>query len=351
MKILITAPNLNSETNVSGISTVVNNIIEYNLLHNYFHFELGKSDKNRSFYYQSFQIVFKIIYFPIFIKKNKIELIHQNVPFNLKGITREFIFNRIGKLLQIKIIIHIHGGELLFKKSSNFIIKYFIAKILSGSEKIIVLSELEKKSLELNYNFSDLIILPNAIVIQNQNLFKTFSKLPTLIFFGRIHESKGVIEIIEMCKRLKEVVKFKFLMFGNGPQKEFVIKKLTDILGDDFNYGGIITSKNKMDAISKADYFLLPSRYGEGLPMALLESMSLGLIPIVTNDGSMELLIHDGVNGFKVNKYDANDLFSKILKVINDQNLRFEISKNAISTVTKSHNIIDYIKSLNIIYS
>jgi len=350
MNILITAPNLDSQKNVSGISSVVNSIINQNVSHNYFHFELGRRDKFKAFYFGNFLLLNRMLYFPFFLKKNKIDLIHQNIPFDFKGILREFLINKISKFFKIKIIIHIHGGKFLFENSTNLLLRFCIKSVLNGSEKVIVLSELEKNILSINYSFNNSIVLPNSIKIQNQALAKTFSKVPVFLFLGRIHLSKGVFEIIEMFKKLNNDFEFKFLMFGDGPLKQQAINELELILGDRFIYGGVVSDNNKMDAISKADYFLLPSRFGEGLPMSLLESMSLGLIPIVSNDGSMNSLIQDGVNGIKVKKYDANDLYLKICNIVTNHKLQLEISENAIKTITDYHDINEYVKVLNTIY-
>jgi len=350
MNILITAPNLNSKINVSGISTVVKTIIEHNIEHKYFHFEIGKKDKKKSFYVEIIKLILRIVYFSFFLKKNNIDLIHQNIPFDFKGIFREFIINKISIFFKIKIISHIHGGKFLFENSTNLLLRFCIKSILNGSEKVIVLSELEKNILSINYSFNNSIVLSNSIKIQNQALVKTFSKVPVFLFLGRIHLSKGVFEIIDMFKKLNNDFEFKFLMFGDGPLKQQVINELELILGDRFIYGGVVSENNKMNAISKADYFLLPSRFGEGLPMSLLESMSLGLIPIVSNDGSMNSFIQDGVNGIKVKKYDANDLYLKICNIVTNHKLQLEISENAIKTITDYHDINEYVKVLNTIY-
>jgi len=351
MNILITAPNLNSEINVSGISTVVNSILEHNIEHNYFHFEIGKKDKKKSFYFEVIHLLIRILFYPFFIHKNQINLIHQNVPFDFKGIIREFILNRIGKLMQIKTILHIHGGEFLFTVPKNYLIKYCIKTLLNTNEKVIVLSELERNILSINYGFNNSYVLPNSVSIQNKTLIKTFSKVPVFLFIGRIHESKGILEILKMFQKLKNDFDFKFFLFGDGPLKNVIIDDLNKILGDQFVYGGVVSGGKKMEVISQADYFLLPSRYGEGLPMALLESMSLGLIPIVSNDGSMEHLIQDGVNGIKVNKNDVEDLYEKINNIVRNQGMQSEISKNAIETVFSSHNIKNYVEDLNAIYN
>ena len=324
--------------------------MRYNHHHHYFHFEIGKKDKKESFYLDYLFLFIRILYYPYFIKKKSIDLIHQNVPFDLKGISREFIFNKINRFIKIKTVIHIHGGEYVFKKPTNKILHYLIKNLLNKNDKILVLSDLERNSLAHLYGFYDSIVLPNAIEIQESFLERNFSIVPVFLFFGRIHESKGILELIELFRKLKYDLKFKFLMCGDGPLKEYATKELNDILGDDFTYGGVVSGNLKSEIFLKADYFLLPSRYGEGLPMALLEAMSFGLIPIVSNDGSMEHLIQDSLNGIKVNKNDLEHLYFKILQVTQNDDLKKSISKNAFNTVNELHNINNYIISLNRIY-
>ena len=268
-----------------------------------------------------------------------------------KGIIREFLINRISRFFNVKTIIHIHGGKYLFDKPQNSILNNIVKILLNGNDNVIVLSEIEKNILKINYGFADSYILPNAVIIQNENKIKIFSKVPTFLFLGRIHESKGIYEIIELFEKLiKKDVEFTFVMYGDGPLKEYAVNKLNLFLGNRFIYGGVVSSKNKMDVISKADYFLLPSRYGEGLPLALLEAMSEGLIPIVTNNGSMDSLVQDGFNGIKVNLCYKSDIYLKTLEVLENIQLQMDISKNAILTVSQYHNFKNYIESLNNIY-
>lgn len=70
---------------------------------------------------------------------------------------------------------------------------------------------------------------------------------------------------------------------------------------DDFIFKGVVSGDEKLKAIQLSDYFVLPS-YSEGLPISLLETMSCGLIPIVSDDESLSLIVEHRVNGIVVKR-------------------------------------------------
>ena len=57
MNIIITAPSLDTNINVSGVSSVTKFIIENNPAHNYIHFILGKSDIDKRGFFSIFCIL------------------------------------------------------------------------------------------------------------------------------------------------------------------------------------------------------------------------------------------------------------------------------------------------------
>ena len=63
------------------------------------------------------------------------------------------------------------------------------------------------------------------------------------------------------------------------------------------------------------DLFVLPSLFGEGLPMVVLESMAAGVPVIGTRVEGVPEAIRDGIDGLLAAPADANDLASAIAKV------------------------------------
>ena len=75
-------------------------------------------------------------------------------------------------------------------------------------------------------------------------------------------------------------------------------------------------------------FFIQLSSY-EGMAMSVVESMQLGLVPIITEVGEIENYCQDLKNGIIYEGY--NKTFEKVLKIINDGKYSL-LSSNAIKT-------------------
>lgn len=90
---------------------------------------------------------------------------------------------------------------------------------------------------------------------------------------------------------------------------------------------------NIIEVLKEKGIFVLASRF-EGCPCSLIEAMSQGCVCLVTDcDGGQKEIINDGVNGLIAKCGDIDDIAAKLQLLINDANLRSQLSANAIETV------------------
>lgn len=75
--------------------------------------------------------------------------------------------------------------------------------------------------------------------------------------------------------------------------------------------------------------FLLPSRW-EGWPMVIMEAFEFGLPVIAFHTGAMDLIIDDGKTGYLPEAFDTGKFTQAMLKLAHDDELREQMSKNAI---------------------
>ncbi len=351
MKILITSPSLDTNENVSGISSVVSQIIERSRF-DFTHFQAGRKDGEKANLNWIFRQILSVPRVYNEIKGKKIDIVHINTAFNALSILRDAAFVKAARLADCPVVLHLHGGRYLAEDFDNRFLARISEKMLKSSNVVVVLSELEKDIVENRLPNLNIEVLENAVETDTAQVLKRTSRKKTILFLGRLHESKGLREIIEACRTLKnENFDFRFNCFGAGDLKDYFTSRMTEILDGNFHYGGIVTGAEKEKVLSEADIFLLPSRYGEGLPMAMLEAMAAGCVVIVSEMSSIGAVVKDGENGFLVQPKNVPQLIEKLRVVLSGENDLKTLSENARALISERFNLENYIHKLEDIYT
>src|ERR1043165_1061174 len=140
-RILITSPSLNVKENVSGISSLVADIINYSQ-YDFVHFQLGSKDgvkrKNFRWFLDQVGVYAKIFFTSIF---RKYAIVHLNVGLEKFSIIRDgLIFFIVQKIFRKKVVLHVHGGYYLMHESNSGLLNFFLKNMFYNAQRIIVLS-------------------------------------------------------------------------------------------------------------------------------------------------------------------------------------------------------------------
>ena len=125
------------------------------------------------------------------------------------------------------------------------------------------------------------------------------------IHIARYHPVKNQQLLFNVFNSLYDYQKdFQLIIIGSGFEKcNFIPQKpYIHILGERNNIG---------DYLYCSDYFVLTSLI-EGLPLSLLEAMSMGVIPITTPAGGIKDVIHNKKNGFISLSFTEKDFLKTI---------------------------------------
>lgn len=350
MKVLITAPSLNETRNVSGISTIVRQIIDYGRS-DFIHFVAGRADSEKAgLVWLAKQAVLPLKFLAL-IRKQKPDLVHINTALTDLSILRDAALTGVAKYAGLSIVLSLHGGKYLVSDFENSRLERITGNMLRRAKTVVVYSDYEKTRILRRWPNLNIRILPNAIPFESVPQISRDNERPVVVFFGRMHESKGLHEIIEACGILNSTgFDFEFRAYGDGPLRDFFVAEMARVLGPRFVYGGIVAGQEKWNTLGAADIFVLPSRYGEGLPMAMLEAMAVGCIVIASDVASVTTVLREGANGYVVEPDDGPGLASKMKVLLSD---RFDwptVQENAIETVKKKFDIPGYIDTLEYIY-
>lgn len=154
--------------------------------------------------------------------------------------------------------------------------------------------------------------------IQSINLHKKYNianETPIFILVAKDRTMKGVKYLCQAINLLPESSDFRFFLIGGGMDA----KKYSDILMRGKHIDKVHIQSHNPDAlryVAGADVFVLPSIKGESITKAVLEAMSLGKCPIITDISGNTELVHDKVNGLVVNSADPQALATAMQKVM-----------------------------------
>lgn len=152
------------------------------------------------------------------------------------------------------------------------------------------------EEMETSYRFGRCRVVPNGIdpgsfrERPQVNFFRQkHSELQDkviFLFLGRLDAGKGLDLLLPAFKRVTTQLDKVHLVLAGGNEKgyETQVRRLVEELGLSrrVTLTGLITGREKLGALQDADVFVLPSR-SEGLSMAMLEAMYMGLPPLVTD--------------------------------------------------------------------
>ncbi len=108
--------------------------------------------------------------------------------------------------------------------------------------------------------------------------------------------------------------------------------------------------KNVLNIVASCDVFVLSSLYGESITKSVIEAMSLGIPPIITDiPGNVELVEH-GKSGIVVPSKDSKSLTKAILQIYKDEALRTKIAAGATEWINTELNYKKTIQKMKEFY-
>lgn len=227
----------------------------------------------------------------------------------LNGDRALYLSNFINKKAKIIGIKHmLLEGKLIFLK--KIILNMSLRKI----DKLITISEFHFKNYKKNnIDLKKVQVIYNSVDQNYFNLKKSDFNKKELIFLetASLIERKGQVDILEACKILKKNgYKFKVLLIGEG-EDEKKIKNLIIKYKLETTVSLLGFKENVKEYLEKCNVFLLPS-YSEGLPLSILEAMSIGRPIISTNIAGIPEIVLNKVNGFLIEPGDYQELANKM---------------------------------------
>lgn len=195
-------------------------------------------------------------------------------------------------------------------------------------------------------------VIPNAV---DANRFRPGKEHHgnLVVWVGRFVPEKGLNYLMKAAKIVaKEFKDVKFVLIGYGPLKADMMNLARDyrLLNDSVRFMGTFTRDQIADVLGKAAIFAFPS-LKEGLPLSVLEAMACGK-PVVGSDipGISGVVTHKQ-NGLLVPPRNPEALANAILTLLDDENLRRRLGRNARQLMVEKYSWDIIIKKIEKVYN
>jgi len=250
------------------------------------------------------------------INQFKPQIIHLNTSCGKLGIIRDFLCAQIAKKSDAKLIVHYHCN-IKDQVDSSIVSRFFLRQLANIADLNLVLNNSSKQYLFQKTN-RDSILIPNFIhetfvLDKSRNIRK---EIKIVSFVGHVQRTKGVLEIIDVAKKLPDII---FKIAGPVANEIVQIEKPKNTI-----FLGPITKQKVKKLLMESDVFLFPS-HTEGFSNALLEAMAMGL-PIITTPVGANVDMIESKGGVIVNVGDSNSIMEAIDN-IKDSMIRAKMSE------------------------
>lgn len=282
-----------------------------------------------------------------FIKNERFDVVH------LHGFFYYYILSVLFLHSKVKFIYTVHsdaGMENSLWDKRLFGIKKFCFKNKFAFP--VTISEASYESFKLLYGV-DSVLIYNGIKKVSQEEIKTdlltkyryTSNTQLFLHAGRITKAKNQITLCKVFERLISEGKDVVLLIAGNNQDNSIFSEMQQLFSDRIVYLG--ERKDVVDLLSNSDAMCLPSIW-EGLPIILLEALSVGCIPICSPVGGIKNVISSGCNGLLSEDSTFESYYNAIINFLSfSENHKSEIRGNCISSFERfdiANSAKDYIK-------
>ncbi|MBN9299334.1 MAG: glycosyltransferase [Filimonas sp.] len=288
-----------------------------------------------------------------YIKKNKIKIVHCHLPW--AGIVGRLS----SKLTSVKVLYTEHN-----KWERYHALTYKLNKLTFPWQDIVIpCSKDVETSIRTHYTKRkpEIFTIPNGVNTQKFSRAINFEiDIREQLQLKKITRVIGIISVFRVQKRLfdwlhiaKELHDLHpdtyFIIVGDGPLNEQLRAKAKAMNMEDYLHFSGLQSEVR-PYLKAMDIFMMTSEF-EGLPIALLEAMSLGCIPACTSAGGIPEVIENNYSGLLVDVKEPNLLSRNISQLLDDWDNKSEIlSASARETVRQKFSLEKMVNQLEAVY-
>lgn len=287
------------------------------------------------------EIIFTYFMLYRYVRREKFDIVHVHL------LCKPIIL--ILKFLGSKFLLTVHNTERAFS---------FLEKITFVlSDKVIACGVGTYQFLKRFVADSKLFLLSNGIrrkkikakVEELKSRYNIQNNFPTILSIGSLTYQKGFEYLIKSIALLKvDYPKIKLLIAGDGKLRDS-LQGLIGKLGLDEHITLLGIVKNVFELFELSDIYVNSSLW-EGLPLTLLEAMSMKIPIIATNVGGNSEVIIDSQTGLLIKPESEYEIAEAIKKLVNNSEFAERLADNGYKLFKEKYTIEKHCEKLANLY-
>lgn len=148
------------------------------------------------------------------------------------------------------------------------------------------------------------------------------------LYLGRLHETKGVLTLLEAWRILRNHPpgkSLKLVIGGTGPLQDLVRQAAAE--NPSIEYRGLLSDAEKNEAIRSCCAMLAPSVWWEPLGLVTYEAYDYGKPMLAARSGGLTETVEDGVTGILHEPGNAQELAQQMIAVSENRDRAVEMGR------------------------
>lgn len=227
-----------------------------------------------------------------------------------------------GRARGCSVVVHAHGGNIeswLTGRRARLVMRLS----MRPADAVVAVWSAGQRALAEALGEERVSLVDNGVDATRFSATEPVPRVPRILYVGLLTPRKGVLDLIEASRMLRdEGLEHELLLLGGTPDEgPAAAEPVLAAAADNAVLLGTRLPGEMPSAYAEADIFCLPS-WWEAMPLSVLEAMACGLPVVASGVGDVSRVVADGLTGFVVPKQSPDELAAALRKLVEDRELR-----------------------------